>query len=46
MTCEIANHLDVPGLALVGSAKNKGEISAVLRVLHPLASLSPLEFIQ
>lgn len=46
VACEIANRLDVAGLALVGSAKNKGEISAVLRVLHPLASLTPLEFIQ
>ena len=36
----------MPGLALVGSAKNKGEINALLRVLHPLASLTPLEFIQ
>ena len=46
VACEVANRLDVAGLALVGSAKNKDEISALLRVLHPLANLTPLECIQ
>lgn len=46
VACEIANRFDVARLALVGSAKSQGEITAVLRVLHPLASLTPLEFIQ
>jgi len=43
---EIANRLDVAGLALFGSAENKSEFRALLRVLHPLANLTPLEFIQ
>jgi surfactin synthase thioesterase subunit len=46
VACEIANRIDVAGLVLVGSAKNKSEINALLRMLHPLASLTPLEFIQ
>jgi pimeloyl-ACP methyl ester carboxylesterase len=46
VACEIANLLPLEGLALVASAKTKREISSVLQVLHPLASLTPFDFIQ
>jgi pimeloyl-ACP methyl ester carboxylesterase len=44
--CEIANRLSLKALVLIGSAKNKEEISSLLALLHPLSHLAPLEFIQ
>lgn len=44
--CEIANKLSLKALVLIGSAKNKTEISGLLTLLHPLARLAPIEFIQ
>lgn len=46
VACEIAKLRKVEKLFLVGSAKNKKEISSVLRILHPLIDLAPLTFIQ
>ncbi|MBK9990368.1 MAG: hypothetical protein IPP19_06460 [Verrucomicrobia bacterium] len=44
--CEIAKNLSLKALILIGSAKNKAEISGLLTLLHPLARLAPIEFIQ
>ena len=44
--CEIANQLRLHSLVLVGSARSPDEISALLALLHPLASLAPLELIR
>lgn len=44
--CEIANILSLKALVLIGSAKTKEEISSLLTLLHPLARLAPIEFIQ
>lgn len=44
--CEIARLRKIEKLFLVGSARNKEEISAILRILHPLIDLAPLTFIQ
>lgn len=44
--CEIANQIQIAKLVLVGSAKNKEEISNLLTLLHPLAQLAPLDFIR
>jgi pimeloyl-ACP methyl ester carboxylesterase len=42
----IARTLSLKSLVLIGSAKNKIEISGLLAALHPLARLAPIEFIQ
>ncbi len=44
--CEIANRRKLGALVLVGSASAPDEIAALLRLLHPLAALAPLEFIR
>lgn len=44
--CEIARTVSLKALVLIGSAKNKGEISRLLTLLHPLAPLAPVEFVQ
>ena len=44
--CEIANRLRLRSLVLVGSAQSPAEISALLALLHPLASLAPLDLIR
>ena|ERR1035437_5094098 len=44
--CEIARTVSLKALVLIGSAKNKAEISGLLTLLHPLARLAPIEFIQ
>ena len=44
--CEIARTVSLKALVLIGSAKNKVEISGLLTLLHPLAQLAPIEFIQ
>lgn len=46
VACEIANLLPLKGLALIASASTSKEINSLLRALHPLASLTPIEFIQ
>ena len=43
---EIANHIDIQNLILIGSAKDKNEISSFLKVLHPLINYTPIEFIR
>ncbi len=43
---EIANRVHLRGLALVSSAVHPREISGLLSVLHPLAQLAPIDFIQ
>ena len=44
--CEIARTVPLKALVLIGGAKDKAEISGLLTLLHPLARLAPLEFIQ
>jgi len=44
--CEIARVVSLKTLVLIGSAKSKTEISGLLALLHPLARLAPIEFIQ
>jgi pimeloyl-ACP methyl ester carboxylesterase len=44
--CEIARTVSLKSLVLIGSAKNKAEISGLLTLLHPLARLAPIEFMQ
>ncbi len=44
--CEIANQLRLRSLVLVGSAQSPSEISTLLALLHPLASLAPLDLIR
>ncbi len=43
---EIANQIDIQHLVLIGSAKDKNEISSFLKVLHPLINYTPIEFIK
>ena len=44
--CEIARTISLNTLVLIGGAKNKNEVSGLLALLHPLAPLAPIEFIQ
>ena len=44
--CEIARTVSLKALVLIGSAKNKDEVSSLLTLLHPLARLAPIEFVQ
>jgi hypothetical protein len=44
--CEIANSVSLKALVLIGSAKSKTEVSSLLTLLHPLARLAPIEFVQ
>lgn len=46
VACEIAGIRRLRRLILVGSAKGPDEISGILHLLHPLADLAPLEFVQ
>jgi len=46
VACEIARLRQLRQLVLVGGAARKEEISPLLRLLHPLAPLAPIEFIQ
>ncbi|HEX3720688.1 MAG TPA: alpha/beta fold hydrolase [Verrucomicrobiae bacterium] len=44
--CEIAKIIPIGGLVLIGGAKRKEEINALLAFIHPLVDLAPLAFIQ
>jgi pimeloyl-ACP methyl ester carboxylesterase len=46
VACEIARRRKLKTLVLIGSAVSPQEISGLLAVLHPLAQLTPIEFIQ
>ncbi len=46
VACEIANLLQVENLVLVGSATSRGEVSTLLKFLHPLMALVPLPMAQ
>ncbi|MFT3829672.1 MAG: hypothetical protein QM691_08210 [Opitutaceae bacterium] len=46
VACEIANQIQLRALALIGSARSPSEIAPLLTVLHPLASLAPLELVR
>lgn len=46
VACEIARLRKLRGLVLLGSAVQPREVSRVLRVLHPLADVTPFEFLQ
>ena len=46
LACEIANHIDLNGIVLIGSAIKKDEINPILSALHPLIDLAPIPFIQ
>ena len=43
---EISNRVRLGDLALVSSAVHPSEIAGILSVLHPLARLAPIDFIQ
>ena len=43
---EIANQMDVKHLVLIGSAKQKEEVSRVLALLSPLIDFAPIEFVR
>jgi pimeloyl-ACP methyl ester carboxylesterase len=46
VACEIGKIIPVGGLVLIGGAKRKEEINALLALIHPLVDLAPLTFIQ
>jgi pimeloyl-ACP methyl ester carboxylesterase len=46
VACEIAKLRNLRRLFLVGGAKRKEEINDFLALIHPLADLLPIEFIQ
>ncbi|WP_225919222.1 alpha/beta fold hydrolase [Actomonas aquatica] len=46
VAAEIAKRRSLQRLILVGSALQKEEVSALLRLLHPLVGLAPLSFVQ
>jgi pimeloyl-ACP methyl ester carboxylesterase len=46
VACEMARLRNVRAVFLVGSARAKDEVSAVLHLLHPLIDLAPLAFVQ
>ncbi len=46
VACEIAGLRRLDRLFLLGSGKNRGEISGLLAALHPLASLAPIDFLR
>ncbi|MDR0352040.1 MAG: alpha/beta hydrolase [Opitutaceae bacterium] len=46
VACEIAGIQSCRRLILVGSATSPAEINTLLRILHPLAALAPVPFIQ
>jgi pimeloyl-ACP methyl ester carboxylesterase len=46
VACEIAKLRNLSHLFLVGGAKKKEEINDFLALIHPLADLLPIEFIQ
>lgn len=46
VACEIANHVELKRVVLIGSCRKKEEINRILTVLHPLLDLTPVAFIQ
>ena len=46
VACEIAKIRKIKTLFLVGSAVHRDEISNVLRTLHPLAKIAPIEWLR
>lgn len=46
VACEIARLRKLRGLVLLGSAVQPREVSRLLRMLHPLADVTPFEFLQ
>jgi pimeloyl-ACP methyl ester carboxylesterase len=46
VACEISGQVALRDLILIGSAVSPREISRLLALLHPLAQLAPVEFIQ
>jgi pimeloyl-ACP methyl ester carboxylesterase len=46
VACEISRVTPVARLVLVGSAKNREEISRFVSLIHPLIDLTPLRFVQ
>jgi pimeloyl-ACP methyl ester carboxylesterase len=46
VACEIAKLRNLKHLFLIGGAKKKEEINDLLALIHPLADLLPIEFIQ
>jgi pimeloyl-ACP methyl ester carboxylesterase len=46
VACEIARKRELRALVLIGSAVCLGEISGLLALLHPLARLAPIQFVQ
>jgi len=45
VACEIAKIRDICTLYLIGSAAHKEEVSKLLRLLHPLAQIAPLDWL-
>lgn len=46
VACEMADLLQLQELVLVGGVRHPNEINELLKLVHPLARLAPLEFIQ
>jgi pimeloyl-ACP methyl ester carboxylesterase len=46
VACEITKIRSIPRLYLVGSATRREEINTLLSVLHPLARIAPLDWLQ
>ena len=46
VACEIAALVDLNHLVLLGSARNREEVSTLLSILHPLIHVTPIDFIQ
>jgi pimeloyl-ACP methyl ester carboxylesterase len=46
VACEIAKIRKIKTLYLIGSAKSKNEVNLFLSILHPLADIAPISWIQ
>ena len=46
VACEIAKIREIKTVYLIGSAKSKNEVNYFLSILHPLAEIAPISWIQ
>lgn len=46
VACEITKIRKIKNLFLIGSAARKEEINSILRILHPLAQVAPLDWLR
>jgi len=46
IACEVANQLEILRLILLGSARSRTEIHALLQIVHPMIDYAPVSFIR